>query len=103
AEYQNDDFGCVTEAVAADGQKAHDGRGQLIQEQQPERKPAEKIEPEIALDQNDGEHVSNFPRSRPSSLRGIERQRNPRLRQNERSERFRLRLCPVYNPRSMRE
>src|ERR1700731_2508346 len=46
AEYENDDLGGVAEAVAANRERAHGRRGQLVQEQQPERKPAEEIEPQ---------------------------------------------------------
>ena len=60
AEYENDDFRGVAEAVAANGESAHHRRGQLVQEQQPERKPAEEIEPQIALDRNDGAHQSDL-------------------------------------------
>src|SRR5262249_39627684 len=103
AEYQNDDFGCVTEAVVADGHEAHDRRGQLIQEQQPERKPAEKIEPEIALDQNDGAHVSDLSRSKPVHRVGLSNSENSPSFAEMSTCQVSPSPCPVYNARSMRE
>ena len=55
-------LGRVAEAVVADGNPAYGVGRNVIEENQPERKAAEQIEPEIAFGRNRG-HVRRFFRA----------------------------------------
>src|SRR6185312_16510710 len=46
---EDEDFGGVRKSVVADGQPGEQARRQVVDEDQPQRKPTEQVEPELAL------------------------------------------------------
>src|SRR6266852_4409991 len=48
ARHEDEDFGCVAETVIADGDPGDQIGRNMIEENQPERDPAEQIKPKIA-------------------------------------------------------
>ena len=55
ARYEHEDLGRIAEAVIADGDPGNEIGGNMVEKNQPQRDPAEQIEPEIA---SGGDHRS---------------------------------------------
>ena len=58
---EDEDLGGVAEAVIAHGEPAHDVGRDVVDEDEPQRQPAEQVEPDVATGRDDGARRRPWP------------------------------------------